>query len=199
MNIFKKKPVMKIYTYGDEVLKKKSTLVESIDDEICATAKKMIESMKKADGVGLAAPQVGLNIQLIVLEVPMPDLEKDPMTTPGEMFLIPKMPLCLLNPKILSFSKETTISEEGCLSIPKLYANVERSVKIELSAKMLNGESISFECGGFLARALQHEIDHLNGILFVDRLTKPEFNKIKFDLKKIIRQKNKKRFFKGRR
>ena len=199
MNIFKKKSIMKIYIYGDEVLKKQSALVENIDDEILTTAEAMMKSMKKADGVGLAAPQVGLSIKLIVLGVPMPDLEKNPTPTPGEMFLLPKMPLCLLNPKILNFSKETSIAEEGCLSIPKIYAKVERSVKIDLSAQMLNGENISFECGGFLARALQHEIDHLNGILFVDRLSKSEFNNIKFDLKKIMRQKSKKRLLKGKR
>jgi peptide deformylase len=199
VNIFKRKSVMKIYTYGSEVLKKQTAVVDVVNDEILATVEAMMKSMKNADGVGLAAPQVGLSLKLVVLGLSMPDLEKKQIVTPGEMFLLPKMPLCILNPEIIEFSKETSIAEEGCLSIPGIYAKVERPVQITLNAKMLNGEHISFECGGFLARALQHEIDHLNGILFVDRLSKSEFNNIRFELKKIIKKNNKKRFLKGKR
>jgi len=184
---------MKISIYGENVLKQKSKPIECIDSEIMAMSESMIETMHKSEGVGLAAPQVGVNRQLILLDVPMPPPEKASILSQGEMFLLPKMPLTLLNPEIVASSENTTVAEEGCLSIPRIYAKVERFESIFLKAQMLSGELISLECSGFLARVVQHEIDHLNGVLFVDRLSKVEFAKVKPELKKILRKSKKAR------
>lgn len=178
---------MEIKIYGDIELRKKSLPVSEITKEIRKLASEMLDIMFNKDGVGLAAPQVGVHQRLIVIDY-RPDQEKvSKPISHGEAYLIPQMPLALINPEIISASKETIIYEEGCLSIPQIYANVERSKSVILKAKMLTGEEISIECGGLLSIVIQHEIDHLDGILFVDRVKTQDLAKIKKKLDKLKR------------
>jgi peptide deformylase len=191
LNIFKKNRLMKIRIYGDDVLKRKAEPFKDIDSDTMELAQAILETMKSSDGVGLAAPQVGVSRQIILLDVPMPDPGNPVPMSPGELFLLPKMPLVLINPELTNFSDDTVMGEEGCLSIPKIYANVRRHKSLTLIARMITGENIELECSGFLARVLQHEVDHLNGILFVDRLDKSEYMNIKYDLKKLQKKSKK--------
>jgi len=197
-NIFKKSNVMKICIYGDEVLTRKAEPFVEINSETLELAQSMLETMRKSEGVGLAAPQIGVSKKIILLDVPMPKPENPVPMSPGELFLLPKMPLTLVNPELILHSEETVFGEEGCLSIPKIYAKVKRHLTVTLKAQMITGEHISIECSGFLSRVLQHEIDHLNGILFVDRLDKNEFFNIKHDLKKILKKSKKLRSMRKR-
>lgn len=189
MNIFKNKRLMDIKTYGDGVLKKTAARVDEINQEIKDLAKDMEVTMFEADGVGLAAPQVGVSLRMVLLGVPASVIEKSPPRTPGELLLLPRMPLALINPEITPITDHLVKAEEGCLSVPQLYAQVVRPERIMLSAQLIDGERINAECGGFLARVIQHEIDHLDGVLFVDRLDKDEFNRIKDDLNQLEKKK----------
>ena len=191
MNFLKKKRIMDIKTYGDEVLTKVANPIPEIDKDIINLVERMKKTMFKADGVGLAAPQVGLSMRLIILGVPNINRKEMTPITPGELQLLPLMPLALINPKITVTTNEESFAEEGCLSVPHLYARVRRPEKVMLSAQFVTGEMINIECGGFLARAIQHEIDHLNGILFVDKLDSSEYDKIKSELKIILKEKKK--------
>lgn len=137
---------------GDEVLRKKAREVGEIDDRIAALVKDMAETMYDADGVGLAAPQVGILKRIVVIDV-------------GEGLLE------LINPKIIKENGDET-DIEGCLSVPDLVGEVARPTKVTVEAKNLKGQDIVIEGEGLLARALCHEIDHLNGVLFTDRAQK---------------------------
>ena len=108
--------------------------------------------------------------------------------SPGEMELCPKMPVVLINPEIVSFSKALETREEGCLSVPKVYAPVERPVSVVLKAQILDGPMIQLDCGGLLARAIQHELDHLDGVVYVQRVKSPDFEEMLPELEKIIRK-----------
>ena len=141
-------------------------------------AARMVVTMQENDvvGVGLAAPQVGVNIRLIVVDT-CPDEDSPPPAaplSPGEVSLNPRMPLALVNPEITWASPETTCCGEGCLSLPGVQGEVTRSARVRLNATTLDDEVIDVECGGLLARCLQHEIDHLDGVLFIDRASDEE-------------------------
>ncbi|KPJ54995.1 hypothetical protein AMJ47_02980 [Parcubacteria bacterium DG_72] len=140
--------------FKDKILKKKAKKVRKIDDEIIKLAYDMAETMKLGQGIGLAANQVGVLKRIIVVEA---DFQNQQV-------------LALINPKIVKKSREKTIDKEGCLSFPGVYLNIKRSNAIKVKAKNIKGEKIIIEAEGILARALQHEIDHLNGILFYQRL-----------------------------
>lgn len=184
MALFKKKRALRIRTYGDPVLRKTSAKIAVVDDKIKSLAKLMVVTMRKAEGVGLAAPQIGENIRLVVLELP-PSKNTNRILSKGEMELLPKMPIALVNPEIVPTTNEQVTSEEGCLSVPKLYGPVTRPAKIMLTATNLSGASLHFECAGFLAKAIQHEVDHLNGVLFPDKLEDAAMKKIAPALRKI--------------
>lgn len=176
---------MKIRTIGDKALKKIATPIRKITDEIVNISSEMIVVLRENNGVGLAATQLGINKRLIIIDYrPNSKNISFPMTE-GEAFLIPRMPLALANPDILSYSELQVIHEEGCLSVPKVYADVVRSSKVVVKTKFLNNDEICMECGGLLSIILQHEIDHLNGILFVDRLKPDCLNKIRFKINKL--------------
>ena len=100
--------------------------------------------------------------------------ELPPDATPGEILLAPRMPLALVNPAVAEASRETEVASEGCLSVPKIFGDVERPARVLLRATLLDGEKIEVECGGLLGRCIQHEIDHLDGVLFPDRVAKDE-------------------------
>ena len=176
MSLFGAK-TLKVRVYGDPVLRRVAEPVEPGDGKLRDLSDKMVATMRSSDGVGLAAPQIGKSIRVIVLEVPIPE-EAERSLSPGEALLLPMMPLTLLNPEIVPVSGGTATAEEGCLSVPKIYAKVTRPERIRLNALTLSGERFEVECAGFLARALQHEVDHLDGVLFPDRLGKAELKRI---------------------
>ena len=160
-----------IAKYGDPVLRLKGRRVEKVDDHIRELAANMLETMHAANGVGLAAQQVGEALQLTVLDVLQTEDRPSTLRLNGrEIELLAAMPLILLDPTI-ALDHETDIGTEGCLSFPEITAEIERSVAVNVQAETLEGNPIEIEATGLLARALQHEVDHLNGILFIDRMS----------------------------
>ena len=168
--------------------------MDKITDEVKEVASEMIEVMRKHDGVGLAAPQVGINWKLIVISLPIEYLQDNSAISPGEALLLPQMPVILVNPEITFLSEEVGTAEEGCLSIPEVYAPVTRPLGATLKSQTLSGETINIECGGFLARVLLHEIDHLEGKLFVDRVEPEDYKEIEGKLRKLKKRLTKKGF-----
>ena len=160
-----------IVRYGDPVLRAKGKRIEEIDDQIRELAASMIETMHEANGVGLAAQQVGEALQLTVIDVAEAEDQESTLTLNGaEVDPKSSMPLILLNPEI-DLGGETAVGLEGCLSFPEITGDIRRAVSIVLRAKSLEGDPLEIEASGLLARALQHEVDHLNGILFIDRMS----------------------------
>ena len=184
--LFKKK--LSIHYYGNPVLRQKTGKIENLDGEIRSFAERMIDSMQKNNGIGLAAPQVGRSVRLITLDIGSHDNRDADLESSGERMLLPRMPLALVNPFVVRYFEEQSEDEEGCLSIPGIYAPVTRPVNVFLHAQLLNGESVHVECGNMLARCLQHEIDHLNGIMFVDRVKKHFFEEIRSELEELEKQ-----------
>lgn len=142
----------------DPILRQVSDPVERIDDAVRAFADDMLETMYDAPGIGLAAIQVGVPRRMLVI-----DLAKEEE---------PKAPLVFINPQILSTSDEPSLYEEGCLSIPEYYAEVERPASLTVRYQDLDGKTQELAADGLLATCLQHEIDHLNGVLFIDHISK---------------------------
>jgi peptide deformylase len=147
---------LKICKYGDEVLKVKAAEIRNITGRIVDLAAAMTRTMHLAPGVGLAAPQVGVSLQLITVDLSV-----------GEN---PEQLLVVINPRIVE-TEGYEISEEGCLSVPGYSLPIKRSARISLQGTLLDGRDLSAEFDGLQARVLQHEIDHLNGVLIVDRLS----------------------------
>jgi peptide deformylase len=160
-----------ILQYGDPILRTKGKPIDKIDPRIRELAQNMVETMHAANGVGLAAQQIGEALQLTVLDVSEVEDRPSTMKLNGES-IDPKiaMPLVLINPQI-DLGAETEKGTEGCLSFPEITGEIERAKSITVRAQNLDGEPIEIETTGFLARAVQHEVDHLNGILFIDRMS----------------------------
>jgi len=171
--------ILPVVKYGHPVLRQKGARVETITPEIKNLIADMFETMHAANGVGLAAQQVGHALQLTVLDVREASKER-PSTleidgNPEDAGAF--MPLVLINPE-LKPGADFAAGPEGCLSFPEIYADISRPANVDVVALNPKGERIQFRCGGLLARAIQHETDHLNGILFIDRMdrkTKEEF------------------------
>jgi len=162
--------ILPILEYGDPILRAKGKPIDNIDDRIRELAANMIETMHAANGVGLAAQQVGEALQLTVLDVSLIEDRPSTLKVDGKD-VDPKtaMPLVLINPEIeLHGATETGL--EGCLSFPEITGDIERANTVIVRAQTLEGGTIEIEASGFLARAIQHEGDHLNGILFIDRM-----------------------------
>jgi len=162
---------LSILQYGDPILRTKGKPIDKIDPRIRELAQNMVETMHAANGVGLAAPQIGEALQLTVLDVSEVEDRPSTMKLNGES-IDPKiaMPLVLINPQI-DLGAETEKGTEGCLSFPEITGEIVRAKSITVRAQNLDGEPIEIEMTGFLARAVQHEVDHLNGILFIDRMS----------------------------
>jgi peptide deformylase len=162
---------LSILQYGDPILRAKGKHIEKIDDRLRELAQSMIETMHAANGVGLAAQQIGEALQLTVIDVSQVEDRPTTMKLNGEN-IDPEtaMPLVLVNPQI-DLGGETEMGTEGCLSFPEITGDIERATSITVRARNLDGEPIEIETTGFLARAIQHEVDHLNGILFIDRMS----------------------------
>ena len=142
---------MRITKLGEDILREKAEPVAEINDEIRALAAEMFDAMIEADGIGLAGPQAGRKLRIFVV-----------MIDDGVRRVF-------INPQIISTSKETSEYEEGCLSIPQVYETITRPSKIKVQAFDENGKPFTLEADGLLARVIQHEYDHLDGILFIDR------------------------------
>jgi peptide deformylase len=162
---------LEIVQYGNPILRAKGKRIETIDDRTRELAQNMIETMHAANGVGLAAQQVGEPLQLTVLDVSQVEDRPTTMKLNGHAVDVATvMPLVLLNPEIEA-GRETESGTEGCLSFPEITGEIDRAISIEVRARNLDGEPVKIETTGFLARAIQHEVDHLNGILFIDRMS----------------------------
>ena len=157
--------VLKLYTYPDPVLKKKAEKVQKVDDEIRHLLDDMLETMYADAGVGLAAPQIGVSKRIVVIDV---DQEGDEES--GEV--IKGNPLFLVNPSIIWHSDEKVCGEEGCLSVPQQRAEVERHAQVKVHYTDYDGKEQEILGEGLLAVCLQHELDHLDGILYIDRISR---------------------------
>jgi len=157
----------------DPLLRQVSNPVERVDDDLRKFADDMLETMYDAPGIGLAAIQVGEPLRMLVLDV----AEKDE----------PKNPQVFINPEIVSRSDALNVHEEGCLSIPDYYAEVERPAEVTVKYIGLDGKEKVVEANGILATCLQHEIDHLNGVLFIDYLSKLKRDMVVRKFKKLAK------------
>ena len=146
--------ILKIVKYGDPILRKKTEPITEITEDIIQLAEDMLETMYAAPGVGLAGPQVGKSLQICVIDI-VPEGKREPIV--------------LINPKVLDGQDKVEL-EEGCLSFPKIYEKVKRWNKVRVEYVDLKGNLREVEVDGFLAKAFQHEIDHLNGKVFIDYL-----------------------------
>jgi peptide deformylase len=183
--------LLEVLTWPNPILKKKSIPVDVINSELKTLADDMLETMYEENGIGLAAPQIGQNIRLIVIDVRPRDeddqIVEDEMT---ELELQHTYPMVLLNPKVIAHEEKTTF-EEGCLSVPGFNENVTRARVIEITALSLDGKELRFRTDGLLAICIQHEIDHLDGKLFIDRLSMLQSELIKAKIKKFGYKKDK--------
>lgn len=177
--------VLEIKQYGDPVLRKKCRRVEVVDDEIRELSANMVETMIDAHGVGLAAPQIGLDIRLAIVDVSHDPESVSYLRVDGEeAALADLMPLIFINPE-LEFGSQKESSREGCLSIDGIQAEVKRPADVVATLELLDGKVIKLETDGLLARAIQHETDHLNGVLFTDRVSPAAKLSVKRKLKRL--------------
>jgi len=162
---------LRIDLYPTEVLRMKADPVpieDGVDASMRAVAERMIELMRGADGIGLAAPQVGIPVRLFVAHVPPnPELEADPSGLP----ISSEKPQVFFNPEIIAFSRDLEPYEEGCLSLPGINGEVNRPSTVTMRATDLDGKTVELEATGLMARCWQHEIDHLDGVLIIDKMT----------------------------
>lgn len=162
----------KIVTLPEPVLRRKARTVTTFDKNLQSLIDDMIETMREAPGVGLAAPQVGLSERLIVVEFAEEEDEESSDEAVSERKTKPKKLFVLINPEIMKVSEEILLGVEGCLSIPNLVGEVERHAEVQVRALNRHGKPAKIKAKGWLARIFQHEIDHLNGVLFPDRATR---------------------------
>lgn len=167
-----------IYTYGFDILRKKTRRLAKIDDKVIELVQNMFYTMHKANGIGLAASQVGVDMALTVID--LSKIQEEENHDP----LIRYEPLILINPKVTDSEGEIVL-EEGCLSLPALRSEVNRPEKVYIEYQDLDLNKQNIELSGLIARVTQHEIDHLNGILFIDHLSKEAKRKFKGNLDKI--------------
>ena len=164
--------VREVKKYPDPFLRKRSEEVPEVNEEIQAIIADMFETMDEEDGVGLAAPQIGISRRIIVISVDEKGFDR----------------LALINPVVEYFSDDISTMEEGCLSVPGINADVTRPSKVVVKGITKNGRGVEITASGLLSRALQHEIDHLNGTLFIDRINNREKKRIESELEELKRQ-----------
>ncbi len=160
----------------DPKLKLVSDPIARVDDDVRALMDDMLETMYDAPGIGLAAIQIGIPTRLVVVDVTRDDENREP--------------LCLANPEIMWASEETAIYEEGCLSIPEYYEEVERPAECKVAYLDRKGEACEIHCNGLLSTCIQHEIDHLNGVLFIDHLSRLKRDRVIRKFTKALKQEN---------
>ena len=170
-------PPLEIFKLGSETLRTEAKRISKVDKQIRNLAKDMLQSMYSAKGIGLAGPQVGISKELLVIDINFEDSAAEP--------------LILINPEITAYGSTLNSYEEGCLSIPGVYLNVVRPSTIKLKFRDEMGRPRKMNADGLLARCIQHEVDHLKGVLFVDRVTskeelKKELTKEGYKMKDVI-------------
>jgi len=177
--------MLRITTYGETILTSKGESITKFNKALLDLANEMLETMYEANGIGLAAQQIDRAIMLCVVDV-APDegevdfnYQLDGKHPPIDLI----MPMALVNPVIRSFSEETDVLEEGCLSFPDIRGDVRRPSSIEVEFLDIEGASHRLKCDGILARCIQHEVDHLNGILFIDRMDSKTRRRLKTDIR----------------
>ena len=171
--------VLSILTYPDPFLKTMARHVDTVDDDVRRLIDDMAETMLGAKGIGLAATQVGDDRRIVILDVPQDDNEEEYERTRGQNLL------ALINPEVI-VEEGTTSFEEGCLSVPGFTAEVKRAARITVRALDREGEQMEFTAEDLLSIAIQHEIDHLNGVLFIDRLSRIKRELLKRKIKKLL-------------
>lgn len=157
----------------DPILRKKCQRVDNIDDSLITITEDMVETMYDASGLGLAANQIGLSSNLFVIDVGIVQEKRDPVV--------------IINP-VITASEDEVMGEEGCLSIPDIFAEIKRAQHVEVKGYDLNGNEVRYEAEGILARAFQHEMDHLQGGLFWDDLSKVKRDMLKRKFKKKLKE-----------
>lgn len=178
--------ILEIVQYGDPVLRERCPKVEVVDDELRQLVDDMVETMYDAQGVGLAAPQVGKALRLAVVDVAHdPECISFLKVNGEDAELASIMPLVFINPE-LEFGKEKEKDTEGCLSISEIRADVRRPAVVKAKLPQLDGSVLELETDGLLARAIQHETDHLNGVLFIDRVSPAAKVSVKRKLKRLV-------------
>jgi peptide deformylase len=179
-----------IVQYGNPILRQQCRPVETVDDSLLTLVADMLETMVDANGVGLAAPQVGRDLRLAVIDVSHdPECVSYLKVNGKDAELGEIMPLIFINPT-LEYGQEKDIGFEGCLSIQGIRCEVRRPMDVKATLPQLDGSTLVVETDGLLARALQHEIDHLNGILFTDRLSAVGKVSVKNRLKRLLPEKD---------
>lgn len=178
--------IREIVQYGHPVLRQRCRPVTQVDDALVELVNDMLETMVDANGVGLAAPQIGLDIRLAVIDISHDPESISYLRVNGQdVELDDYMPLIFINPE-LEYGEEKEFGTEGCLSIRGIRADVKRPADVKATLTLLDGSVIVVETDGLLARALQHEIDHLNGVLFTDRLPAASKVSMKNRLKRLL-------------
>ena len=163
--------MLKIVKLGHPALRAKAEKIGAVDETLKTLAEDMLDAMYAHDGCGLAANQVGVTRRIVVIDVREARKRPSVLRIGGKSRPVHKhMPMILINPEVESLSGERVEGSEACLSIPGVHGDVERSAVVRARALDLEGNPLEFEAEGLLARALQHEVDHLDGILFIDRL-----------------------------
>ena len=155
----------KIVTLPDPILKRKARAVTKFDKDLQVLLDDMVETMREAPGVGLAAPQIGLSERIVVIEYYEHEEDEETEDAPKKVWTV-------INPEIVKVSEETLLGVEGCLSIPGLLGEVERHAEVQVRALNRHGKPMKVKAKGWLARIFQHEIDHLNGVLFTEHATR---------------------------
>ena len=159
-----------VVQYGDPILRQRGVRIESVDETLRGTIAGMFDTMYQSNGIGLAAQQVGLALQLAIIDVRGVKDRASQLWISGQPADVDAfMPLVLINPTIRPVG-EVVAGPEGCLSFPEIYGDVCRPAEVEVRGINDRNESFEFKAGGLLARAIQHEVDHLNGVLFIDRM-----------------------------
>ncbi len=178
---------LRVTQYGEPVLRKKGRKVTRFDGRLMELANGMLEAMQIHDGIGLAAQQVGKPIKMCLVDMRVAQRREvfnyiyDGKRPPLELL----MPMALINPKVEFLGKKETLREEGCLSFPKIYGEIVRPESIRVKFHDLQGNGHTLECNGLLSRVIQHEVDHLNGVLFIARMDRKALKKIESQLKKL--------------
>lgn len=179
---------LRIVHFNEPVLRKKGEKIRVFDAALKKLAQDMIETMQAAEGIGLAAQQTGRAIQLCIVDLRRAekefDWEFDGARPPLELF----MPLVVVNPEVMPVPEPTTVYEEGCLSFPKIRGDVVRPDEVTVKFQDTAGHAHTLHCNGLLARCLQHEVDHLNGVLFIDRMDKKVLAQLEPALKALKKQ-----------
>lgn len=180
---------LRVTKYGEPVLRQVGETVSRFDDELRTLADNMVETMYSEEGIGLAAQQIDKAIQLCVIDVSdLPDEELDYRLDGLRQPIDLIMPMALVNPEVKVLPGSEVSGEEGCLSFPGIRGDVPRQDAIEVRFQDLQGDRHTLICSGWFARVVQHEVDHLNGVLFIDHMTRRQLRLLDTDLKRLKEQ-----------